>query len=67
MVHPDRTPRGYALVYAASSFASVAGPLGFGLIADVFEIGIAMIAMALVAVLAIVPVLWLEAAEPSKP
>ena len=67
MVHPDRTPRGYALVYAASSFASVAGPLGFGLIADVFEIGIAMIAMALVAGLAIVPVLWLEAAEPSKP
>lgn len=55
LVHPDRTPRGYALVYAASSFAGVAGPLGFGLVADSTEIGAAIMAMVAVAALAILP------------
>jgi FSR family fosmidomycin resistance protein-like MFS transporter len=60
LVHADRTPRGYALVYASSSFASVAGPLGFGLIADAHEINTAMAVMAVVAALAIGPSLMLR-------
>ena len=67
-VHPSRVSRGFALVYAASSFSSVAGPLSFGLIGDRWGIEAAMLVMAAVAVLAIPPCLYLrlgrDAVEP---
>ncbi|MCB9929700.1 MAG: MFS transporter [Alphaproteobacteria bacterium] len=59
-VHPSRVSRGFALIYASSSFSSVAGPLGFGLIGDRFGIETAMLAMAGVAVLAIPPCVYLR-------
>ena len=60
LVHADRTTRGFALVYAAASFASVAGPVGFGAIADAAGINTALIAMAVVAAATIVPGLLLR-------
>ncbi len=59
-VHESRASRGFALVYAASSFSSVAGPLSFGLIGDAHGIEAAMLVMAGVAVLAIPPCLYLR-------
>lgn len=59
-VHPSRVSRGFALIYAAGSFASVAGPLSFGLIGDRYGIETAMVVMAAIAVLAIPPCLYLR-------
>ncbi len=58
LVHPSHTARGYAFMYGSSGFASIAGPLGFGLIADHFTIETALLAMAIVSIAA-VPFCWL--------
>ena len=54
-VHAERTPRGYALVYASSSFASVLGPVGAGMTGDTYGIAAAMLAMAGISLIAILP------------
>jgi MFS transporter, FSR family, fosmidomycin resistance protein len=59
-VHPARISRGFALIYASSSFASVAGPLSFGLIGDRYGVEAAMVVMAAFALLAILPCLYLR-------
>jgi len=53
LILPTHTARGFALIYAAGSFASIAGPLGFGLIGDVYGIETALLAMAAVAAIAV--------------
>ncbi len=55
LIHPERTARGYSLIYTVTSVAAVGGSLGFGLIGDQFGIETAMLAMAVVAVIAILP------------
>ncbi|MHA1189957.1 MAG: MFS transporter [Alphaproteobacteria bacterium] len=59
-VHPSRTPRGYALIYASGSFASVLGPVGMGLIGDAYGMDAAMFTMAIFTLVAIVPSLLLR-------
>ena len=66
-VHADRVARGFALIYAASSFASVAGPLSFGLLGDAYGAPAAMLAMAVVAVAAILPCCWLRVSSVRAP
>ncbi|MGH6926224.1 MAG: MFS transporter [Propylenella sp.] len=60
LVHTSRMARGFALMYGSTSFASALGPYAFGLVGDRFGIGNAIIAMAVVALLAVVPVFFLE-------
>jgi MFS transporter, FSR family, fosmidomycin resistance protein len=59
-VHKSRTARGFALIYASSSFASVAAPIGFGLIGDVYGIETALAAMAVVTLISLVPLFILR-------
>ncbi len=61
LVHADRVARGFALVYASVAFAAALGPYLFGLVGDRFGIGDAMIAMAVIALVAVVPVSLLPA------
>ena len=63
LVHPDRSARGFALVYASGSIASVFGPYGFGMIGDVYGIEMGMIAMSIVALAAIPPCRYLKEAD----
>ncbi len=58
LIHRSRIPRGFALIYASSSFASVVAPVSVGLIGDASGITVAMLTMAGLSVLAIVPC-WL--------
>jgi MFS family permease len=60
LVHPSHTARGYSLIYASSSFASIAGPFGFGIVGDRFGIENAMLVMAAISVLAVPPCLLLR-------
>ncbi|MDP6080699.1 MAG: hypothetical protein QF435_11545 [Arenicellales bacterium] len=50
-VQEQRRPRGFAAIYTMSSGASIAGPLVFGLVGDVFHIDTAIWSMALVTLL----------------
>ena len=59
LIHPRRMARGYALLYSSASLSSVAGPLFFGLVADALGIQIAIHAMAIIALLAVLPVAFL--------
>jgi len=59
-VHKSRTARGFALIYASSSFASVGAPLGFGLIGDAYGIETALAAMAIVTLVSLVPLFILR-------
>lgn len=65
-VHPRRVSRGFALIYAASSFSSVAGPVGFGLVGDRHGVETALLAMAAFALLAILPCLFLRLGKPQR-
>jgi len=65
-VRPQKASRGFALVYAASSFSSVAGPVGFGIVGDHYGVEAAMIAMAGFAVLAIAPFVLFGLGPPSR-
>ena len=58
LIHPKRMARGYALLYASGSFTAAAGPPLFGLVADSFEISMAIYAMA-IATLVSVPLIFL--------
>jgi MFS family permease len=58
-VHESRTSRGFALVYGSSSL-SVVGPVGFGVLGDIYGIETAMLVMAGIALLAIPPCLYLR-------
>lgn len=61
LIHPDRMARGYAIMYASTSFAAALGPWVFGLVGDQHGINVAMLAMAIVALLAVPPLLFLPA------
>jgi MFS family permease len=63
VVHTSRAARGFALMYGSTSFASALGPYAFGLLGDQFGIGSAMMAMAIIALLAIVPLFLLSATK----
>ncbi|MGI9522141.1 MAG: MFS transporter [Hyphomicrobiaceae bacterium] len=61
LIHPRRMARGYALLYSSSGFSSVAGPLAFGLIGDDFGIEVSVYAMAVVVILSVPPIVFLQA------
>ena len=50
-VDEARQSRGFALIYSMASGASVAGPVGFGIISDVYSVGAAVVLMAVVTLL----------------
>ena len=56
LIDPRRMARGYALLYSAGTFASAAGPLAIGMIADTFGIETAMYTIAIIATLAVPPI-----------
>jgi FSR family fosmidomycin resistance protein-like MFS transporter len=45
-VDEARQSRGFALIYSMASGASVAGPVGFGMISDLYSVGTAVAIMA---------------------
>lgn len=55
----DRQSRGFALVYTISSLSAVAGPTTFGLLGDNLGLSAALMAMAIVSLIAILPSLLL--------
>ena len=61
LIHPERMARGYAIMYASTSFAAALGPWIFGLVGDRYGIDIAILAMAVVALLAVPPLAFLPA------
>ena len=64
LVHTSRTARGYSMIYSASSLASVIAPLGFGSVGDLWDIEAAILVMAVIAVIAIVPCWALKINQP---
>ena len=50
-VDQPQQSRGFALIYSMASAASVVGPVGFGIISDVYGIGAAVVLMAVVTLL----------------
>ena len=50
-VDEARQSRGFALIYSMANGASVAGPVGFGIISDIYSVGTAVVLMAVVALL----------------
>lgn len=60
LIHPERTARGYSLIYTTTSAAAVIGPFGFGLIGDRYGIETTMLVMAFVAIAAILPSWFLK-------
>ena len=66
LVHPRRMARGYALMYASSSFSAAVGPFAFGLIADTVGIESAVVSMAVVALLAVPPLVLLRPSRMSE-
>ena len=60
LIHPERIARGYSMIYTASSVASVVGPLGFGHVGDQYGIETAVLGMATIAILAILPCWFLK-------
>ena len=67
LVHESRASRGFALIYGGASFSSVAGPLGCGVLGDVFGIETAMLVMAVTAVTTIPPCLYLRVKQKDSP
>ena len=68
LIHPERTQRGFGLVYAAGSMSNVAGPLGLGLLGDALGIASTFYVMAGVSLMAILACLmfprWLGTGGP---
>jgi len=60
LIHPERVARGYSMIYTASSVASIIGPLGFGHIGDQYGIETAVLGMATIAIIAILPCWFLK-------
>ena len=50
-VDEARQSRGFALIYSMANGASVAGPVGFGMISDLYSVGTAVAIMAVVTLL----------------
>jgi len=50
-VDEPQQSRGFALIYSMASAASVVGPVGFGIISDVYGVGAAVVLMAVVTLL----------------
>ena len=59
LVDPNRTASGYALMYGATSIAAASGPFLFGFAADRIGIEMAMATMAILALLATTPTVYL--------
>lgn len=59
LIHPERMARGYAIMYSFTSFAAALGPWLFGLVGDRYGLDVAMLAMAIVALLAVLPIAFL--------
>jgi len=53
-VDEARQSRGFALIYSMANGASVAGPVGFGVISDLYSVGTAVATMAVVTLLPLV-------------
>ena len=62
LVDERRHSRGFALVYTLVSIASVAGPIGFGLVSDGFGLEAAMCAMAVVVAVPALLILFMRGA-----
>ncbi len=62
LVDERRHSRGFALVYTLVSIASVAGPIGFGLLSDGFGLDTAMYAMAVVVAVPALLILFMRGA-----
>lgn len=60
IVHADRLSRGFALIYSVSSLSGLLGPIFFGVLGDNFGIETAMFTMALISMLAILPITFLQ-------
>ena len=54
-IHPDRMARGYSILYSSTSIAAAVGPWLVGLAADSYSIYLAFELMAVVSVLALIP------------
>jgi len=67
LIDPRRMARGYALLYSVGTFASAAGPLAIGVIADSFGIETAMYTIALIAILAVPPIFALREMPAGQP
>lgn len=67
LIDPRRMARGYALLYSVGTFASAAGPLAIGVIADTFGIEIAMYTIAIIAILAVPPIFALRGTPAGYP
>ena len=59
--------RGYALLYSMASLASAAGPLAFGVLADLYRIETSMFAMAVVALVSAPLIAFLPTARKATP
>ena len=60
-IHRDRQSRGFAIMYSVGNVSTVAGPVAFGMLGDHSGLTSAMIAMALLTLVAILPGLLLRA------
>jgi len=60
LIEANKQSRGFAIVYSFSGLASVIGPVLFGLVSDAMGLNTAMGVMAGVALLAIIPSLFLK-------
>ncbi len=67
LIHPKRMARGYALLYSMASLASAAGPLAFGVLADLYRIETSMFAMAVVALASAPLIAFLPSARKATP
>lgn len=66
LIDPQRTARGYALMYGSTGIAAALGPFVFGLAGDRFGMAVAMTTMAITALVAIVPTALLPLTRQAK-
>lgn len=59
-VHPDRVARGYSMIYATTSLVAFCGPVGMGILADIYGINLPITILASVAILSIIPAWFLK-------
>ena len=63
LIQPDKHSRGFALIYSVSGISSIIGPIAFGVISDIAGLNTSMAVMAGIALLAIIPSLFLRSGE----
>ena len=66
LIRRDRQSRGFGAIYSIASGASIVGPIGFGIIGDIFGLTFAMLAMAFVVLLPLPLSVLLRPALPTK-